>query len=296
MMDAERKAAEGEEEFKRCIIMMEIEFLKQDKKQKKISFILKNTDAAFANALRRYAIEEVPTMAIEDIEFRSNSSALYDEILAHRIGLIPLTTDLNSYNLPDKCKCGGEGCALCQLKLTLKVKVQGTVCASELKSADPKVKPVYPNMPITKLLKGQKLEFEATAILGKGKEHAKWCPGLVYYKLMPIIEIKKKCTNPGVIVEQCPQNVFEIKNNNLIVNKDNLLKCHLCNACVDACEPKGAITVENNNKDFIFYVESWGQLEPKEIINEALRIIKDTSNEFIKEIKKKPAKKKTSEK
>jgi len=273
---------------------MKIEFLEQDKKQKKLSFILKNANAAFANALRRNAIEEVPTMAIEDIEFRNNSSVLYDEIIAHRIGLIPLTTDLKSYNLPDKCKCGGKGCAQCQLKLTLKVKVQGTVYASEFKSADPKVKPAYPNMPITKLLKGQKLELEATAILGKGKDHAKWCPGLVYYKLMPIIEIKKNCTNPEVVVEQCPQNVFEIKNNKLVLNKDNLLKCHLCNACVDICEPKGAVTVENSNKDFIFYVESWGQLEPKEIINEALKIIKDTSNEFIKEIKKKPGKKKTS--
>ncbi len=276
--------------------MMKTELLKLDKKQKKISFILKNANAAFANAIRRSAIEEVPVMAIEDIEFRNNSSVLYDEIVAHRIGLIPLTTDLKSYNLPDKCKCGGKGCAQCQLKLTLKVRGQGTVYASELKSTDPKVKPVYPKIPITKLLKGQKLELEATAILGKGKDHAKWCPGLVYYKLMPIIEIKKKCTNPEVGVEQCPQNVFEIKNNKLVLNKDNSLKCHLCNACVDICEPKGAITLDKNDKDFIFYVESWGQLEPKEIIDEALKIINDTSNEFIKEIKKKPVKKKASKK
>lgn len=295
-MGAGRKAAGEEEEFKGCIIMMKIELLEKDKQQKKLSFVLKNTNAAFANTLRRSAIEEVPVMAIEDIEFRNNSSALYDEIIAHRIGLTPLTTDLKSYNLPDKCKCNGKGCAQCQLKLALKVRGQGTVYASELKSTDPKVKPVYPKTPITKLLKGQKLEFEATAILGKGKDHAKWCPGLVYYKLMPIIEIKKKCTNPEVVVEQCPKNVFELKNNKLVLNKDNLLKCHLCNACVDTCEPKGAITVENNNKDFIFYVESWGQLSCKEIIDEALKIIKDTSNEFIKEIKKKPVKKKASEK
>ncbi len=267
--------------------MMKTELLKLDKKQKKLSFILKNADAAFANAIRRNAIEEVPVMAIENVEFRNNSSVLYDEIIAHRLGLIPLTTDLKSYNLPDKCKCNGKGCAQCQLKLKLKVIGQGVVYASEIKSTDPKVKPVYPKTPIVKMLKGQKLEFEATAILGRGKEHAKWCPGLVYYKNMPIININKKCKNPDMVVEQCPQGVFEVKNNELVLNKDNLLKCHLCNACVDICEPKGAITVENNNKDFIFYVESWGQLEPKEIITEALKIIKDTSDEFIKEIKKK---------
>jgi len=275
---------------------MNIELLKLDKKQNKLSFILKNTSPAFANAIRRNAIEEVSVMAIEDVEFRNNSSVIYDEIIAHRLGLIPLTTDLKSYNLPDKCKCNGKGCAQCQLKLILKVRGQGVVYSSDIKSTDPKVKPAYQKMPIVKLLKGQKLEFEATAILGKGKDHTKWSPGLVYYKNMPVININKQCKNPEVVIEQCPQNVFEVKNNKLVLNKDNLLKCHLCNACVDICEPKGAITVENNNKDFIFYVESWGQLSCKEIIDEALKIIKDTSDEFIKEIKKKPVKKKASEK
>ena len=276
--------------------MMKTELLKLDKKQKKISFILKNANAAFANAIRRSAIEEVPVMAIEDIEFRNNSSVLYDEIIAHRLGLVPLTTDLKSYNLPDKCKCNGKGCAQCQLKLKLKARGQGTVYSSEIKSTDPKVKPVYPKIPITKLLKGQKLEFDATAILGKGKEHAKWCPGLVHYKNMPIINIKKKCKNPLEVAEQCPQNVFEVKNNNLVINKNNLFGCHLCNACVDICEPKGAVTVDKNENEFIFYVESWGQLKCKEIIEEALKIIKDNSEEFIKEIKKKAKPQKRSKK
>ena len=276
--------------------MMKIELLKLDKKQKKLSFTLKNATPAFANAIRRNAIEEVPVMAIEDVEFRNNSSVIYDEIIAHRLGLIPLTTDLESYNLPDKCKCGGKGCAQCQLKLILKVRGQGTVYSSDIKSTDPKVKPAYQKIPIVKLLKGQKLEFEATAILGRGKEHTKWSPGLVYYKNMPLININKQCKNPEVIVEQCPQNVFEVKNNKLTLNKDNSLKCHLCNACVDICEPKGAITLDKTDKDFIFYVESWGQLSCKGIIDESLKIIKDTSNEFIKEIKKKPVKKKASEK
>ncbi|MBA3063965.1 DNA-directed RNA polymerase subunit D, partial [Candidatus Woesearchaeota archaeon] len=252
---------------------MKIELLKLDKKQNKLSFILRNANHAFANAIRRNAIEEVPVMAIEDVEFRNNSSVIYDEIIAHRLGLIPLTTDLKSYNLPDKCKCNGKGCAQCQLKLILKVLGQGVVYSSDITSTDPKVKPAYQKIPIVKLLKGQKLEFEATANLGKGKDHTKWSPGLVYYKDMPIININKQCKNPEVVVEQCPQNVFEVKNNNLVLNKDNLLNCHLCNACVDICEPKGTITLDKNDKDFIFYVESWGQLESKEIIIEALKII-----------------------
>jgi DNA-directed RNA polymerase subunit D len=287
-MDAGKKAEEGEGEFRGVFQMIKIELLNSDKKNNKISFLLKGANAAFANALRRSAIEEVPTMAIEDIEFRNNSSVLYDEILAHRLGLIPLKTDLSSYNLPEKCKCEGKGCAQCQLKLTLKTRSQGTVYSSEINSKDPKVKPVYPNIPIVKLLKGQKLEFEATAILGKGKDHAKWSPGLVYYKKMPVVEIKKECKNPEAVVEQCPQGLFEIKNNKITFKKDEIDKCHLCDACADICDPKGAITVENSDNEFIFYVESWGQLEPNEIIDEALKILVEKSKEFTDEMKKAP--------
>src|SRR3989338_5724411 len=132
---------------------MEIRVLSNNKEEGKISFIIKDTTPAFANTLRRIMIEEVPTMAIEDVEFSKNNSILYDEMVAHRLGLVPLKTDLKSYNLPEKCKCNGEGCARCQLKFELKaIKGAGTVYASELKSKDPAVKPFYPKMPIVKLL------------------------------------------------------------------------------------------------------------------------------------------------
>ena len=99
---------------------MEIRVLENDKEQNKLSFILKDSNPIFANTLRRLMIDEVPAMAIEDVEFVKNNSILYDEIIAHRLGLVPLKTDLKSYNLPDKCKCEGKGCNRCQLKLVLK--------------------------------------------------------------------------------------------------------------------------------------------------------------------------------
>ena len=80
---------------------MEVRVLENEKDDGKVSFIIKDTNAAFANALRRIIIEEVPTMAIEEVEFRKNNSILYDEIIAHRMGLITLKTDLKSYNLPE---------------------------------------------------------------------------------------------------------------------------------------------------------------------------------------------------
>src|SRR3989339_1802678 len=181
---------------------MEIRVLSNEKEEGKLSFIAKDITPAFANTLRRIIADEVPTMAIEDVEFQKNNSILYDEMIAHRLGLIPLKTDLKSYNLPSECKCEGKGCNRCQLKLVLKAtKGSGTVYASELKSKDPAVKPVYGDMPIVKLLKGQTLELEATAVLGTGKSHIKWSPGHVWYKYKPIVEITGDVKNPEAIIE-----------------------------------------------------------------------------------------------
>ena len=99
---------------------MEIRVLENNKEQGNLSFILKDSNPAYTNTLRRIMIDEVPTMAIEEVEFFKNNSILYDEIIAHRLGLIPLKTDLKSYNLTDQCKCEGKGCNRCQLKMVLR--------------------------------------------------------------------------------------------------------------------------------------------------------------------------------
>lgn len=259
---------------------MEVKLLK--KENEKLSFVLKDSNAFFANTLRRMIVEEVPTLAIEDVEFRANSSALYDEMIAHRLGLIPIKTDLKSYELPEECSCKGKGCAKCRLKLTLKAKAAGVVYAEIIKSRDAKCKPIHAKMPIVKLLKGQSLELEATARLGQGKDHSKWIPGLVYYKQYPLIEISKEGENCEEAANVCPVKVFDFKKGKLTINKENHLKCHLCNACVDACK---GIKVESSNSDFIFYIESWGQLDPKEMMKEAANRLQKKTSEFVKLLK-----------
>jgi DNA-directed RNA polymerase subunit D len=262
--------------------MSEMKLLESTKE--KCSFIITGASASYVNALRRLVLDYVPTMAIEDVEFRKNSSVLYDEIVAHRLGLLPLKTDLKTYNVKSECKCKGAGCARCTLSLTLKAKGPGIVYASQIKSKDPKVVPVYPEMPIVKLLKGQEIELEATAALGCGREHAKWSPGLAYYKNKPIIDIAKKCDKPDEIMGVCPKGVFEVKNNKLHVNKENLYACDLCGACVD-CSPKGVVKIGEKDDEFIFYLESWGQLTPKEIMQQALASYDKLLDDFAEQVK-----------
>ncbi|MBN2112287.1 DNA-directed RNA polymerase subunit D, partial [Candidatus Woesearchaeota archaeon] len=228
----------------------------------------------------------VPTMAIEDVEFSKNNSVLYDEIIAHRLGLLPLTTDLKSYTLASKCKCKGEGCARCTVKMTVKSKGVGYVYASEIKSKDPKIKPAYPKTPIVKLIKGQEIEAIATAQLGTGKEHAKWSPCLAYYKYKPVIDIDAaKCTNAQEVAESCPADIFEVKNGKLAVKKDNLLNCHLCGACAEAAA-NNSVKLNESEKDFVFYVEPWGQLSVKEIVTKAAEIFEEQLEEFEESLKK----------
>ncbi len=243
-------------------------------------FVLSGINYVIANTLRRLIISEVCTLAVEEIHVAKNSSALYDEMLAHRIGLIPLKTDLKSYTKKQECKCKGKGCVHCELKLSLKVKGPCTVYASDLKSTDPKVVPVYPNIPIDKLLKNQDLDFEATAILSNGKDHTKFSPGLVYYLGYPNIKITQG-KNLNKAAEACPINILEVKDGKLIVKDEE--KCILCKACENASD---AIKISGSDESFIFHVEPWGQLSVKEMFSQAVKIMDDKLDEFSKLIKK----------
>ncbi|MBW2990845.1 DNA-directed RNA polymerase subunit D [Candidatus Woesearchaeota archaeon] len=250
---------------------------KKGEEKNKLHFEFSGVDVSYANTLRRLFMNEVPVLAIEDVEFRKNDSGLYDEIVAHRLGLIPFKTDLKSYNLPSECKCKGKGCARCQLKMTLKVKGPGIAYASDIKTKDPKVKPVYPKMPIVKLLEGQELVFEATAGMGIGKTHTKWSPCLSFYRELVNIHIDKQPDNKEEIVEQCPVNIFIVKNDKLEIVKDRVQECILCDACVELSDKK--IRVEPKNA-YMMTVESWGQLEPKEIVMVAIDAYNKQLDEF----------------
>jgi len=257
---------------------MEITFLKLD--GDKASFILKGVDTAMANALRRTMMAEVPTMAIDDVMILENNSPMYDEILAHRLGLIPLTTDLDSYNLPEECSCGAElGCSKCRATLTLEAEAgeeAKTVYSGDLKPQDPGIRPVSAAVPLVKLVPGQRIRLEAYARLGRGREHAKWQPvSVCAYKYYPIIKVDDKiCDACGICVEYCPKGILAVEEGKLRVSEE--LKCTMCNECVRHCpkEPPG-IEISWDDTTFIFNMESTGALKIDRIIREAARILID---------------------
>jgi len=150
------------------------------KEEERIVIKFSNVHRQYVNAIRRLSISEVPTLAIDDVVILENSSVMHDEAIAHRLGLIPLRTDLDRFVMPHDCDCKSTlGCSKCRVLLVLdseaneKTKV---VTSGELLSEDELVKPVSNDIPVVVLAPSQKLKFEAYARLGVGKDHAKWQP------------------------------------------------------------------------------------------------------------------------
>ena len=145
--------------------MSTIQVLTKD--EKKISIKLKGVTLQYANALRRICLNGVPIYAIDTVDMIENSSVLADEGITHRLGLIPLKTDLSRSDESDS-----------RIMLTLDsgddTETGRIVTTAELSSDDKVVKPSSDQIPIIHLAPGQKLKFEAYARLGRGTEHAKW--------------------------------------------------------------------------------------------------------------------------
>ena len=143
-----------------------------------MSIKLKDVPLQYANALRRLCLNGVPVFAIDTVDIIENSSVLPDEGLAHRLGLVPLKTDLTRFNEPSKCDCQSEtGCSNCKVMLVLDsgdTDVTKTILTEELTSEDESIKPVSDKIPIVQLAPGQRVKVECYARLGRGREHAKW--------------------------------------------------------------------------------------------------------------------------
>ncbi|MEM3178078.1 MAG: DNA-directed RNA polymerase subunit D [Candidatus Micrarchaeaceae archaeon] len=177
-----------------------------------IKFRLDGVDYTFANALRRVAINSVKCFAIDTVTFYENSSAMFDEYIAHRIGLVPILTPKGSKD---------------DDAVLFKLEAEGpaTVYSKDLESTDRYVKVANEKIPIIKLAEGQRIRLEGKAVLGSASKSAKFQPGLVSYR-------------------QLADDQFE------------------------------------------FYIETFGQMEAKEILNRALENINEGLKTIGKHLKK----------
>jgi len=240
-----------------------------------IRFLVDGVNAAFANSLRRTMVAEVPIMTVDDIFYFDNSSIVPDEVLAHRIGFVPLTTDLDSYVLPEECDCEAElGCPKCRAGLTMDVEAKDdtvTVYSGDLVPEDPSIAPVSKRIPLAKLAPGQAIKFEAYAQLGQGKVHAKWSPvSMCVYQNVALVDVEDEAATKECL-DACGDDVAVIEGGVLkVIDIQGFERCRRCRELVSHEEIMRGLKKD----EFLFTVESTGGLPPERIVKEAVKMLK----------------------
>jgi len=280
-------------------------------KKGQISFVLSKTDPSIANSLRRVMIAEVPTMAIDIVEIENNTSVLNDEFIAHRLGLIPLTSSrAERFAYTRECTCDGR-CPLCTVEFVLNVsctdELTRDVTSSDLQLANANEADVIPvdqsamddrldtgqaadsgaGILIVKLRKGQELKLKAFAKKGVGKEHAKWSPGCgITFQYEPDIRLnlprleELNSAQKQEFVKSCPTKVYKYNDAQHQVEIEDVMKCTYCNECKKKAITFGpkfgdVVSITQKQDRFHFTVETTGALKPEEIVLSALGAIKD---------------------
>ena len=222
-------------------------------------------EESLANAMRRYLIQ-IPIAAIDEVEISKNDSPLYDETIAHRIGLIPLKMDK-----PISKKT--------TTKLKLDAKKEGIVYSEELKGD---LKVAYDKIPITSLKKGGELKIIAYVKVNKGCEHARFSPGLMFYRNIIDVKIDKDC--PQEVVNVCPKKILRFSDRKVIV--EDSVKCDMCEVCIETCKKQGKDSIQLiPTNELLITLESFGQLSVKEIFKKSIEILKKDLKEVSKKIK-----------
>ncbi len=279
---------------------MEIKVL--EKNDLRVKLYIKDIPLHVLNSIRRTAIAEVPTMAVDSVVITSNSSVLYDEYIAHRLAMIPLTSEtaLEKYKSPEECREAGERGLFtedCFAKLDLEGENPAEIGSNkvvilyskDLRTSDPDVKPVYDKIPIIILGPKQSVKLEAYARLGRGKEHAKWSPvSVAAHKYIADITIDyNKCLGEKckLCIDVCPRSVLGISDGKVVVYNDKIFDCTLCRECENVC-PVNAVKVNWRKDEYILTIESTGVLPPKRILIESTKILDKKLESFIEELKK----------
>ncbi len=257
---------------------MEIRILEEQDRY--IRFEIKGIEPAIANALRRTLINDIPKLAIHKVIFHhgqirdtegkvyDSSTPLFDEIIAHRLGLIPLPTDLNM-KFRDECEHPpDEGCPLCTVTYSLNKHGPATVYSGDLiPVGDDKFKPVDPLIPIVKLKENQGLLLEAEAIMGTAKEHAKWqvTSGVSYKYHREIVVKKEESEHWEEVKKECPGNVLR-EDDEVIVFTDDV-ECKALAKILSFEEPE----IEEDDSWFIFQFETDGSLKAIDTLEYAIK-------------------------
>jgi DNA-directed RNA polymerase subunit D len=245
-----------------------------DRGDREARFVARGITPAFANGIRRAIVADVPTMSIDTVRMIENSSVMFDEQIALRLGLVPLTTPPGEFEEGDS------------VTLALDVTGPDTAYSGDIQSAEPLVEPADRNIPIIDLKEGQRLEFEAEAVLGRGKDHAKHQGGVaVGYRHLQRVEVVGDAPEygeeepnilRGVIEEHAAEHVadeYDAEDGDIVPTETfdhDLTKRY----------PGKELEVHDVPNAFVFSVETDGSMSVEELVLEAVKSIHDRADEL----------------
>ncbi|KAL0208952.1 hypothetical protein P9112_011539 [Eukaryota sp. TZLM1-RC] len=269
-----------------------------------LQFDLIGVDVSFANALRRILLSEVPTIAIENVIIHNNTSVIPDEVLAHRLGLLPIACDPElledadpelapSYNdkqalkyvLDVKCSRNPDvqeedaqdpSAAYINGKVFSSA-IQWESIGNQLETLTVAPRLVHDDILIAKMRPGQEIKVELYAIKGIGATHAKWSPSSTsFYSLMPAPRIKRVVDGDeaAAVKKACPLGVFDIEDGQLAVVNPRV--CTTCRECIreqPGISQPSPIEIRKIRDHFMFSVESTGCIPPRTMVERALKVL-----------------------
>ena len=250
---------------------------------------------------------EVPTLAIETATVSENSSVLFDEFLAHRVGLLPINSkNVDKFEYQKECNCS-YSCPNCTVKYTLDVLATEPgiteVTHHDIQPADVSISTDSSNYPfpvpswdrnqteldnrrkgivLVKLRQNQQISMKLEAKKGTGKMHAKFNPtGSVSMRYEPVIEVDRDVefdvpvSERREVVASCPRKVFEIDDaDHIEVVRAN--ECILCEECLNKAnidlKRTGLVSVNHRTDRVHFDVESTGARPPQDIVAASMKI------------------------
>ncbi|CAG9938225.1 unnamed protein product [Clonostachys rosea f. rosea IK726] len=267
------------------------------------SFSLVGIDASLANAFRRILIAEIPTLAIENVFITNNTSVIQDEVLAHRLGLIPFkggreglrnflrfhkkgedAQDYDTVQLDLNVTCTVNTDAAPNETDPLKAYHNAHVYAKDITftpqgrqdqyfSGEDAIVPVNPDILIAKMRPRQTIELSMYMNLGVGSDHSKFSPvATASYRLMPTIKITKPIIGADAqkFAKCFPEGVIGLEKAVVV----DPMRDTVSRECLRHEEFEGKVQLGRRRDHFIFSVESTGQWDSDELFLEAVKKLK----------------------
>jgi DNA-directed RNA polymerase subunit D len=248
----------------------DVEFIEREDRSAR--FLVRDVSPAFANGIRRAMIADVPTLSVDNVRVIENSSVMFDEQIAHRLGMVPLTTPAGEFEMGDV--------------VTLSIDVEGpdTAYSGDLVSADSVVEPADENIPIIDLKDDQRLELEAEAVLDSGKTHAKHQGGVaVGYRHLQYVDIVGDAgefeeQEPDILRGVIEERVAEHAEGN--ATNGELVPTEAFDHDLTNRYPGKDVEVRDVANAFVFDVKTDGSLSVEELVTRAVDSIEDRATEL----------------